>query len=423
METTDFLIVGAGIVGLAVANELRQRYPNASIIVLEKESKVGCHASGRNSGVLHSGIYYSPGTLKAKFCAEGARRMLSFARENGVAHRVAGKVILAAGPEGLPGLERLEQNAKANGIRANRLSAKELKEIEPHAAPGEALRCLDTAVVDAPGVVRALAQKVESSGTRLFFGEEVTAAEESVVITRAGRCFRFEKMINCAGAHADKIARLFGLAKDHVLVPFKGLYWKLRKGGDHWVKESLYPVPDLNFPFLGIHLTRGVSGDVYVGPTAIPALGRENYGVLQGIAPTESVEIVSRLTGMYIQKDPTFRRLVNREVGHYVKSNFLKAVHRLVPNLPEEDLIPSDKVGIRPQLVRRSGGLEMDFLIEQKINSVHVLNAISPAFTCAFSFAPSVVDQSCFRSTGRNPSALSIRPSAVGENFTLVPLG
>lgn len=392
MESTDFLIVGAGIVGLAVAHELCQRHPKATIVVLEKENKVGCHASGRNSGVLHSGIYYSPGTLKAIYCAEGARRMLAFAKANGVAHRVAGKAILAAGPEDLPGLDRLEQNAKAHGIRAKRLTSKTLKEIEPHAAPGEGLHCLDTAVVDAPGVMRVLAQKVESSGARLFFGEEVSAVEESVLITRSGRRVHFEKMINCAGAHADQVARFFGLAKDHVLVPFKGLYWKLRKGGDHWVKESLYPVPDLNFPFLGIHLTRGVSGDVYVGPTAIPALGRENYGVFQGIAPVESLEILRRLAGMYVQRDPTFRRLVHREAGHYFKAIFLKAVRRLIPHLPEEDLVPSDKVGIRPQLVRRSGGLEMDFHIEQTKNSLHVLNAISPAFTCSLSFAERIVD-------------------------------
>jgi L-2-hydroxyglutarate oxidase len=212
-------------------------------------------------------------------------------------------VILAAGPEDLPGLERLEQNAKANGIRAMRLSAKTLKEIEPHAAPGEGLHCLDTAVVDAPGVVRALAQKVESAGTRFFFGEEVPAAEESVVITRAGRRFHFEKMINCAGAHADQSRPAFSDWPGTMSwSPFKGLYWKLRKGGDHWVRESLYPVPDLNFPFLGIHLTRGVGGDVYVGSTAIPALGRENYGVLEGIAPRKASEILGRLAGMYYQK-------------------------------------------------------------------------------------------------------------------------
>ncbi|MBL8024260.1 MAG: L-2-hydroxyglutarate oxidase [Elusimicrobia bacterium] len=392
MEYSDFLIVGAGIIGLAVAREIRQRHPNARIIVLEKEARVGCHASGRNSGVLHSGIYYSPGTLKAKFCAEGARQMLAFARENGVTHRVGGKVILASGQEDLPGLERLEHNARANGIRVLRLTAEALKKIEPHAAAGEGIHCLDTAVVDAPGVMRVLAHKVESSGTRLFFGEEVIAAEDSVLITRAGRRFHYEKMINCAGAHADQVARFFGLAKDHVLVPFKGLYWKLRKGGDHWVRESLYPVPDLNFPFLGIHLTRGVSGDVYVGPTAIPALGRENYGLFQGIAPAESLRILSRLAGMFFQKDATFRRLVNREVGHYVKSIFLKAVQRLVPNLSGEDLVPSDNVGIRPQLVRRSGGLEMDFHIEQTDNSLHVLNAISPAFTCSLAFAGRIVD-------------------------------
>jgi L-2-hydroxyglutarate oxidase len=393
MEPTDFLIVGAGIVGLAVSNELRQRHPKANIVVLEKESKAGCHASGRNSGVLHSGIYYSSGTLKAKFCAEGARRMLAFAKENGVAHRVGGKVILAAGPEDLPGLERLEQNAKANGIRAVRLTAPKLKEIEPHSAPGEAIHCLDTAVVEAAGVVQVLAQKVESSGTRFFFNEEVIGAEESSVVTRSGKSFRFEKLINCAGAHADRVARLFGLAKDHVLVPFKGLYWKLRKGGDRWVRESIYPVPDLNFPFLGIHLTRGVAGDVYVGPTAIPAFGRENYGLLEGITPGESAQIMGRLAKMYFQKDSTFRRLVNREMGHYVKTGFLKAVQRLVPAVTADDLVPSNKVGIRPQLVRRTGELEMDFCLEQTPRTLHILNAISPAFTCALSFGDYIADK------------------------------
>ena len=392
-ESADFLIVGAGIVGLAVANELRHRHPRASIVILEKESQVGCHASGRNSGVLHSGIYYSPGTLKAKFCAEGARRMLAFAKENGVAHRVAGKVILAAGPEDLPGLERLEQNAKANGIRVTRLSVKDLKEIEPHAASGEALHCMDTAVVDALGLLRTLAKKVESSGTRFFFGEEVMAVEDSVLVTRSGRRFRYDRMLNCAGAHADRVARLFGLARDHVLIPFKGLYWKLRKGRDHWVRESIYPVPDLRFPFLGIHLTRGVDGDVYVGPTAIPALGRENYGCLSGMAPGEGAGILKRLAGMYVQKDPTFRKLVNHEVRHYQKKYFLKAVQRLVPSLQNEDLIPSDKVGIRPQLVRRSGTLDMDFHLERTDRTLHVMNAISPAFTCALAMAEILVKQ------------------------------
>ncbi len=393
MESADFLIVGAGIVGLAVAKELRRRHPKAGIVVLEKEARVGCHASGRNSGVLHSGIYYTPGTLKAKFCAEGAHRMLAFAKEMGVAHRVGGKLILASGPADLPGLERLEQNAKANGIRATRLNAKGVKEIEPHAANGEGLHCPGTAVVDASGLVRSLARFVETSGVQFVFGEEVSAADESVVITRSGRHFRFQKMINCAGAHADRVARLFGLAKNHVLVPFKGIYWKLRKGGDHWVRESIYPVPDLHFPFLGIHLTRGAGGEVYVGPTAIPALGRENYGRLQGINPAEAIEILSRLSGMYIQRDPTFRHLVNREVGHYLKSRFLKAVQRLVPHFPGDDLLPSVKVGIRPQLVRRSGELEMDFHLERTQRTLHVLNAISPAFTCAFSFADFLADE------------------------------
>lgn len=412
MESADFLIVGAGIVGLAVAQELGQRHPSASILVLEKESRVGCHASGRNSGVLHSGIYYSPGTLKAKFCAEGARRMLDFTRANGVAHRVGGKVILAVGQEDLAGLERLEQNAKANGIRATRLSAKAVHEIEPHAASGEGLHCPDTAVVDAPGVVRALAAQVESAGVQIFFGEEVTGVEESMVKTRTGRCFYYKRVINCAGAHADQVARLFGLGRNHVLVPFKGLYWTFRAGADHWVRESIYPVPDLNFPFLGIHVTRGAKGEVHVGPTAIPALGRENYGMFQGISPVESVRILGRLAGMYVRKDPAFRRLVNREIGLHAKCHFLAAVRRLIPGVPEEDIVPSIKVGIRPQLVRRSGELEMDFHLERTDRSLHVLNAISPAFTCAFPFAEHVLD--LLEKTSYEAS-ISANPSRIGE--------
>lgn len=392
-EETDFLIAGAGIVGLAVAAELRSRHPDARIVVLEKEAAVGLHASGRNSGVLHSGVYYTPGTLKARLCAEGARRMLAFVRDNGVAHRVAGKVILAAGPEDLPGLERLERNAAANGIRARRLAPREVLEIEPNAAPGEGLHCPDTAVVDSPAVVRALARRGEAAGVQIVYGENVVSAEESAVQTASGRRYRFHRLINCAGAHADRVARLFGLAADHVLVPFKGLYWKIRPERNGLVKESLYPVPDLAFPFLGVHLTRGAAGDVYAGPTAVPALGRENYGIFEGLRPGEMGQSLWRLARLYAGRDRSFRALVHRELLHYTRRGFLAAARRLVPALREDDLVPAHKVGIRPQLVRRSDDrLEMDFHVEKNERSLHVLNAISPAFTCAFSFAAHLLD-------------------------------
>ncbi len=393
-ESTEFLIVGAGIIGLTVARELRRRHPQSRVVVLEKELRVGCHASGRNSGVLHTGVYYAPGTLKARFCAEGARRMLAFAREHGVDHRVGGKVILAVGQEDQAGLERLAANAKANGIRATRLTPKAVREIEPNAAPGEGLHCPDTAVIDPPGVMRALGRGVEAAGVSVFFGEDVAEREGSTVRTRSGKTFRFERLINCAGAHADRVARLFGLSQDHELVPFKGLYWKIRPERKGLVRESLYPVPDLSFPFLGVHLTRGVFGDVYAGPTAIPALGRENYGPLEGVTLREGGQTLWRLGRLFFGRDPAFRALVGREVSHYTRGGFLKAARRLVPALTGDDLTPAHKVGLRPQLVRRSDHrLEMDFHLEKGPDSLHVLNAISPAFTCSFSFAEFIVDQ------------------------------
>lgn len=395
METTDFLIVGAGIVGLSVARELRRRHPKARIAVLEKEPEPGLHASGRNSGVLHSGIYYTPGTLKARFCAEGARRMIEYAGKNGIPCRVAGKLIVAGGEEDLPALDRLMANALGNGVRVERLSASDVQKREPYASPFPGLFCRDTAVIDPMAVLTALAHEITQNGVKILFNETVVSADKSTdqLVLKSGKQFSYGFLFNCAGAHADQVARLFGLARDHALVPFKGLYYQLRTDRSHLVRESIYPVPDLSFPFLGIHLTRGVSGTVYVGPTAIPALGRENYGFLQGARVWESLGILSQLGRLYFSRDPQFRRLVHREMGQYVKSQFLLAAQRLIPSLRKEDLLPSVKIGIRPQLVsRKDARLEMDFRFESTPRSLHVLNAISPAFTCSLAFAEAVVE-------------------------------
>ena len=392
----DFLIVGAGIVGLTVARELKARHPSARIGIVDKEAGAGVHASGRNSGVLHSGIYYASDTLKAKVCSAGAKRMMEFASEHSIPCSKTGKVILATSEKDLPTVERLMRNASENGIRAWRIDEKQLREIEPYAAPGPAaIYSPDTAVIDSRAVVNRLTALLEQQGVQFLWrhGFRKIGHDREVVTDQGNLSYGY--LFNCAGAYADVVARSFGLAENLALVPFKGIYWKLRPEAEHLVRSNIYPVPDIELPFLGVHLTRVISGDVYVGPTAIPALGRENYGLLQGIRPIEAMGVGYRLAGMYLNNRNNFRRMAHLELSKYWKSNFLQAAQRLMPTITSADMIPTPKAGIRPQLVNlRDGKLEMDYIFQHTDHSTHVLNAISPAFTSSFAFAEMIVDSS-----------------------------
>ena len=394
--TYDFIVVGAGIVGLAVARELKRRDPSASIAVLDKEDSVGAHASGRNSGVLHSGIYYGSDTLKAKVCARGAARMIEFANEHGIPYSKSGKVILATSEQQLPIVERLMNNARENGIHARRINEQELRELEPAAASGPAaIYCPDTAVIDGIAVLKQLRSLLERQGVIFLFGGQAQGVRvpKELITTQGALSYGF--LFNCAGAHADTLARYFGLAQDYALIPFKGIYWKLGQNANHLVRANIYPAPDVSLPFLGIHLTRVISGDVYVGPTAIPALGRENYGKIAGMHFGEALAIGARLASMYLGNQNNFRLLAHTEMAKYSKHSFLAAARKLVPALQENDLVPTSKTGIRPQLINvKTRKLEMDYIFEQTDSSMHVLNAISPAFTSSFAFAELIVDQS-----------------------------
>lgn len=396
-QSADYLIVGGGIVGLTIARELRKRYPSASIVVLEKEASLGKHASGRNSGVLHSGIYYDSSTLKAKVCAEGARRMKAFAAEYGINCQHSGKVIVATSPQDLPVIDRLLKNARENGISAEQMDEQAIRKIEPHAAVyQQGIHCPDTAVIDSKAVLAKLRELLTAAGVKIVFNAPVTSIE---VDTRKARTpvgeFDYGYLFNCAGASADKVANYYGLGLDYTLVPFKGIYFKLRPERAYLVNANIYPVPDINQPFLGVHLTRVASGEVYAGPTAIPALGRENYGILQGAQLGESLRVGFEIARMYLANNQNFRQLVHTELGKYRKTNFFAAVRKLMPELTTDDLVVSDKVGIRPQLINvRGKKLEMDYVIEKSPDSLHVLNAISPAFTSSLAFAEWVVDQS-----------------------------
>jgi len=396
VQVFDFVIIGAGVVGLTTAHELMRRFPGSRVAVLEKEPEPGRHASGRNSGVLHSGIYYGSDTLKARVCSRGAARMMAFADEHGIPFRRSGKVIIATGERDLPTIELLLGNARANGIRAERLDERGIRDIEPHAAPYRTgIWSPDTAVIDSWAVLNRLHALLVQAGVQLRFNEPVTDVMED------GRCLatpvtRYEAgyFFNCAGAHADRIAKRFGVGNGYALVPFKGLYYKLRDDRRELVRSNIYPVPDMTVPFLGVHLTRVISGEVFAGPTAIPALGRENYGLIEGLRVGEAARVGWQLGRLYISNEGDFRGLVHGEIAKYRKAQFVESVRRLVPDIHEHDLVRADKVGIRPQLVNvRTSKLEMDFVIEAAPRSLHVLNAISPAFTSSLAFAELLVNR------------------------------
>ena len=393
----DVVIVGAGIVGLSTAQELLRRNSALTIAILEKEERAGVHASGRNSGVMHCGIYYGADTLKAKVCARGAARMQEFALDYGIAYHRSGKLVLATDEAQLPTVERLLKNARDNGIAALPFTPQQAAEIEPFSAPAAAaIYCPDTAVIDSASVVQKLKSLLEEKGVTFVFGAEVTSInpQHKIIATSAGT-FSYGYLFNCAGAYADRVARMVGLAGDYALVPFKGLYWKLNVATQHKVRANIYPVPDTSLPFLGVHLTRVISGDVYLGPTAIPALGRENYHGLSGMSLAETAKIMAMFAGMYGRNKQNFRKLTHMELAKYTKRSFFNTARKLMPSLSIDDMVPTKKVGIRPQLVnRKTGMLEMDYIFEATGDSLHVLNTISPAFTSAFAFADMIVDRS-----------------------------
>jgi len=399
-NSCDYLIIGAGIVGLTVAWELKKRHPYSTITILEKELEVGLHASGRNSGVLHSGIYYGSDTIKAKVCSSGAKKMQRFANDHNISCNRSGKIIIATSESDLPTVDRLLKNAKDNDIQAERIDEQEIKKIEPYATPYKTgIYSPNTAVIDSKSVVHKLYLLLKNKGVRFELGAALLDINEKdgSVITSNGSIF-YGYLFNCAGANADRIARLFNKGLDYTMIPFKGIYYKLKPESKYLLNSSIYPVPDTNLPFLGVHLTKVINGDIYVGPTATPAFGRENYGILQGMEMGESIKIGSELVSMYLKNKSNFRLLVHAEVRKYLKPWFLKSAQNLMADLKEEDLVPSNKVGIRPQLVNiKTKSIEMDYIIEQTEKSMHILNSISPAFTSSFAFSEWIVDK--FEST------------------------
>jgi L-2-hydroxyglutarate oxidase LhgO len=391
VEKANFVICGAGINGLTIARELLTR-GHSDILIFEKEPGLGLHASGRNSGVLHAGVYYAPGSLKAATCLEGNRRMKEFCRERKLPLLENGKVIVARDESELPTLHELHRRAATNGARVELIDEKQLNEIEPAAKTvGQAMLSHDTAVVDPKRVLAALAGELTATGkVKILHGAAFLGRNPDGSVRTSQGSIGCGFFINAAGAHADTVARAFGAGSGYMLVPFKGIYKKMIPARSDLVRGSIYPVPNIKNPFLGVHFTRGVHGDVYLGPTAIPALGRENYKIFDDIG-LETLSILWRDAKLFLL-NAKFRGVAMEEPRKYSFSYFFKDAAKLVKHLDPKEVMDSPKSGIRPQLVNlKTNELVMDFVIERKPDSLHILNAISPAFTSSLAFSEMVV--------------------------------
>jgi L-2-hydroxyglutarate oxidase len=393
MKKAVIVICGVGIIGLTIARELVKRGYN-DILIIDKEDGPGKHASGRNSGVLHAGIYYTPDTMRAKSCLAGNFMMREYCKEKGLPLIEAGKVIVAKNEEELPILKKLYHRAIENGAKVELVDEKELAEIEPNAKTScQAIYSHYTAVVDPKRVILSLYKDLLStSSVRAEFGTRFLGSQNgNVIVTNKGK-IGFGIFINAAGAYSDKIAHAFEFGRGYKLIPFKGIYKRLIKKKSDLVRGNIYPLPNIRNPFLGVHFTKSVHGEVYLGPTAIPAFGRENYGILKGLE-RESIEIVCRDVRLFL-KNENFRDVALEETRKYSFKYFFEDAKKLVRELHPSDIENSSKVGIRPQLVDlKKNELVMDFLIQKDKRSIHILNSISPAFTSSMYFAEMVVEE------------------------------
>lgn len=375
----DVLVIGGGIVGLSTAHALAGLAPGTRVVVLEKEDGPARHQTNRNSGVIHSGIYYKPGSLKARFAVRGAAEMVKFCAEHGIPHEVTGKLIVATGRDELPRLHALVQRGRENGIPVRELGPTQISEYEPEVRGLAAIHVGTTGIVDYGRVAQQLA---EASGAEIVYGGAVDLisrrASGVAVRTSDGLVVRARVLVNCAGLQCDRIARLAGDDPGMRILPFRGEYYDLAR--PELVRGLVYPVPDPAFPFLGVHLTRGIGGGVHVGPNAVPALAREGYG--WGVVRPRDLADELAWPGSWRMAARHWRYGAGEVRRSLSKAAFVEAVRRLLPAVRGEDLVPA-AAGVRAQAVLRDGTLVDDFLIREGERTVHVLNAPSPAATAS----------------------------------------
>ena len=389
----DVAIIGSGIVGLATAYQALRRRPGTKIVLLDKESGVGRHQTSHNSGVLHTGIYYRPGSLRAVNCREGKKAMEAFCAEEGIPFELCGKVIVATRSDELVGLRTLYERGQTNGVVCELIGPKRLRELEPHAAGIEAIHVPGAGIVDYAAICGRLVEKVRGAGGTILLNAGVTAVDArggTVVLQNKARDVEAKIAVNCAGLYSDRIARLGKTNVETQIVPFRGEFYKLRPHAEGLVKALIYPVPDPQFPFLGVHFTKLIEGGVECGPNAVLAFAREGYTKtainLRDLAESLTYPGFLRMAAKHWQVGlGEMWRSVN-------KAAFVRALQRLVPDLAADDLEPA-AAGVRAQALSRDGRLVDDFVIEESDRMIHVLNAPSPAATSSLNIGSLIVDR------------------------------
>ncbi|MEV8512857.1 L-2-hydroxyglutarate oxidase [Dactylosporangium sp. NPDC051484] len=383
----QYVVIGGGIVGLATAHRLLLDRPDARVTVVEKEGGWGAHQTGHNSGVIHAGVYYKPGSLKATLCKAGSASMVEFCAEHGIAHKVTGKLIVATSAEELPRLHALFERAQANGLPARLVSQAEAREYEPEVACVEGIHVSSTGIADFKAVCDKLAEIAEKAGATLRLNTAVVgirATDREVVVRTTTGDIVADVVVNCAGLQADRVARMAGIRPPARIIPFRGEYYELREDRRHLVNGLIYPVPDPQFPFLGVHLTRMVDGSVHAGPNAVLAMAREGY--TWGKIRPRDVADAATYGGLWRLARKHLRYGVTEVRRSLSKRLFAQSLARLVPAVTADDLVRAE-AGVRAQAITPSGDLVDDFLIVNEGRQVHVLNAPSPAATSSLEIA------------------------------------
>jgi L-2-hydroxyglutarate oxidase len=387
----DAVIVGGGVVGLATALGLLEARPQTSLVVLEKEAKLAAHQTGHNSGVIHAGLYYKPGSLKATTCARGRGLLERFCDEHGVRWERCGKVVIATTQAEVPRLEELERRGHANGLTGiRRITTEELKEREPHAAGVAALLVPETGIVDYAEVVQAYAAEIVRRGGEIRAGERVTGIRrvgERVVAESTAASVEARVLVACAGLDSDRVARMAGLEVNVAIIPFRGEYWMLAPERASLVRHLIYPVPDPAFPFLGVHFTRRIGGGIEAGPNAVLALKREGY--TRTSFDARDAWDVARWPGFWRMAGKHWRNGLREQARSFSRRAFAKACAALVPEITPDDLAPGG-AGVRAQAVARDGALVDDFAIAEGERMVHTLNAPSPAATASLAIGSDI---------------------------------
>ncbi|OIK10317.1 L-2-hydroxyglutarate oxidase [Bacillus sp. MUM 13] len=389
----DFSIVGGGIIGLSTGMALTKRYPGTKIVMIEKEKDWAHHQTGHNSGVIHSGIYYKPGSLKAKFAREGNKAMVRFCQEHGIDYDVCGKVIVATNPAELPLLNNLFDRGIQNGLEVIKIGSEELSEIEPHVAGLGAIRVPSTGIADYKGVSRKFAEIIQEGGGDICLDtkvENIAEGTDGVTIETNRGTIKSRFLINCAGLHSDRVAKMTGMNTGMKIVPFRGEYYELAPEKRHLVKHLIYPVPDPDFPFLGVHFTRMINGEVHAGPNAVLAFKREGY-TKKDINVKDMFEVLT-YPGFWKMAMPNMKEGIKEYVRSFSKQAFLHSLQRLIPELTEKDIIPTH-AGVRAQALMQDGSMVDDFAIFSGKNSLHICNAPSPAATASLQIGNAVVER------------------------------